>query len=435
MKLPKSLFTWLRYLLLALQIQAILGPHGGTLLGSETPFFIPIPGLEGLADSPILLPLGWLAITGTMLLALGIKPRFTQPLAALSTILFQLATFNGRQAFTFLPPILLLGLSVRDRDDRPTAPILFLASIYLTASLQKLTHWNSMQEWLPKLLIPRLSAELRDLLGPEMIELIVRGMSYVVVPVEFAMGSLLLFERTRKFGFLLAVVFHTSLALAESGRDSLIWVSFLMLTAHAIIACDLARLEFSDFKTHRRFRQLLIATLILGGATAVFTSITDDFSELRRLLKTVAMLGPIILVAAFAYFVRGPVSQADVFAKSTWTSWPLRAFAVFIVVWSLGANLTGRRTEHLGWSMFSGASWNESQPVQTFSLAKDECASRYVSGRSPNVRYVIWFNYHPDHVVVKSRFENGLEKFKRFVKEKCPESRASETQLDLSRSS
>ncbi len=411
-----------------MQIQAVLGPHGGILFGRQAPFFISLPGLEGLADSAFLLPLGWLSIASTLILAFGFKPALTQPLAAISGLLFQLATFNGRQAFTFLPPLLLLALSVRDRDKRPTAPILFLASIYLTASLQKLTHWNAMQDWMPRLLVPRLSEDLRELLGPETISLIVQGMSYVVVPVEFAMGSLLLFERTRKFGFLLAVAFHSSLALAENGRDALIWVSFLMLTAHTLIACDLTRLEFSDFKTHPRFRKILIGTLVLGGITAVFTVSTADFRELQRILKTVAMLGPLILVGAFAYFAKAPKVQTDIFSKSTWKSQPLLAFSLFLVIWSFGADLTGRRTEHLGWSMFSGASWNDSRPVQKFDLAKDECTERYVSGFNPNVRYVIWFNFHHDHAVVKSRFENGLAKFRNFFRETCPDSQISEIQ-------
>lgn len=436
MKRPASLFLWLRFVLLALQLQSVISGHGAALFGFREPFFISVPGLEGLSESSLVLPLGWLSILCTILLAFGFYPRFTQPISAMSAILFQLLTFNGRQAFAFLPPLMLLALSVRDgeRHEKPVAPVLLLASIYLTASLQKLTHWSAMQGWLPRLLTTRISDPLRALLGPEAVEFVVRGMSFVVIPVEFAMGSLLLFDRTRKFGFVLAVLFHTSLALGENGRDTLVWVGFLMLTAHAVIATDLARLQVRELDSHRIFKIFLITSAICGAVAVILSLSTRDFFELRRILKTVAMLTPPIAISAVAYFARTS-RPLEVFSKSTWSlshghSGPLILFSALLITWSFGADLTDRKTEHLGWSMFSGASWSDPRPLVAFDVANDACTRPLTSGGNPNVRFMIWYNPFPEHFTVRSRFENGLQKLRLYIQQHCPNSKMSETRLE-----
>ena len=245
------------------------------------------------------------------------------------------------------------------------------------------------------------------------------SISWSVIPVELSIGALILFPATRRYGFLLAVVFHTTLCLIENGRDNLVWVGAMMLLLHALGASDQADLKIADLRKKRGYQtSFLVGSLAL--ALYCWLSFRDlELGVLSQALKTFVFLGPLILVTMFAYF-RSPLEKpVDFFQPKTWRSSPLSIFAGFLILWAMLPMITRYKTDHVGWAMFSGTSNKKESPLFVFRTDSSRCLNPIVKNKFPKTRFVVRIRPVGEGLEFRSKYQDGLARLRVYVGGKC----------------
>lgn len=331
---------------------------------------------------------------GTAMIALGVL-----------ALLLQLLTTESRLVFSYFSSFTLLasGLACRVRNHHPL--VILLSSLYLSAATHKLLNFSKMLEQIPELVGPELSRHLissidfqRGLLG---------FMSFAVVPVEYVLGLALIFPRYRRAGFLLALVFHSMLAIGTNDGMGLGFVGFAVLYAHFLLALFFGLFgdeQDSEKDISTSLSRALFFSAVMGGG-AYFLIRGSAWIGARWVIGLYLPLAA-LYVTVFCSAARSSSLRSPSFKRSTNYLW-----MGFLFLWFVYPLALGYRNQQFGWAMFSGAA--SDRAAHCIAVVESSC---FQSWRFfPQVRML----QTVQGVVFVARLESHLDTVRSELKNRC----------------
>lgn len=279
--------------------------------------------------------------------SIGYKVRCSGTISSLSQFYLLIVFPAGVLSFTHLFPLGCLAFAFSDMQKNPnhekSTPLVFLiSSVYLTAALQKFFHFELMHFWLPKSLM-RFARDWFLALCPSADCLFTEFIAQSVVPVELLMAVLFLIPTTRIYGYILAVLFHTSLGTMLNLR----YVGFFMLLIECAIAVSTPRLTVNNI-LNRKFLVSFFSLLFLLTFAHFLLNEFEKYRPIDDFIFTVLVYFPLIFFSIYSLSVSKP--KQLVFTKVNYGLIGILIFYAMVPV------LDGYRKFHQwGWSMFSGS--------------------------------------------------------------------------------
>lgn len=339
--------------LLALTVYAVFISHTKMLVQIQSGPHLPATGLNVLPsfiEDVARLAMAWIVLLAASALAFalvrGETKKFLGPgffVFGISSLTVQLLTTEGRLVFSYFPAFASIGFgaAVVVRTYQPLA--ILLSSLYLSAASHKLLNFSKMLEQIRESVGPELSRELIS--SPAVIDFLVKSMGYVVAPLEFVMGILVMVPRLRVAGFLLAWVFHSALVILTNDGVGLGFVGYAVLLTHVLLAT-----HFDSIRLKLRGRDGAIGLICLLGAVALALSSGSKYAGL------IWFFG--LYVPLAAVYLRLMLSAQPPLELPTerWAICVNRIWPVALVLWFIYPIAIGYRNQQFGWAMFSRAS-------------------------------------------------------------------------------
>ena len=374
----------------------------------HSPVFCVLIKLIFFISVPILISGRWVEYSGILagfsfLLLNFLYPNeifafdYYAPLAFVAFAFTEAATKKGKRAF---PPETLLAF--------------FVSSVYLSASLQKLTHFDLTMKWLP--------FEVLSWARPQFLAICPSGdclllelATKTVIPIELAIGLLFLFRPTRLWGLLFAFCFHTVMYTATPLRP----IGIMLFTIQSSLALLASGWPIKKLFGDRRILQGLLFLLPLGisiGILQFFSSHETAFA--LEFVRTIVCFWPFLVIGFFAFRdQKREVQKTTATFTNVFQSRSL-FFVLFLVAYSLFPTVEGyRQTRILGWAMFSGAYFQN--PYYFVTVKSEHCE---MWNFAP---LVIKKSLSRDDTRYSSLDENYLQRYLSKLREKCPDAQIS----------
>jgi hypothetical protein len=332
-------------------------------------------------DSNILIAaLAWSMVLIALCLLFKLWHRRFQSVARLLVLVgatglaVQILSTEQRLVFGYFPALSLIALGIGLQTKSHIPNLALLVSLYFSAAGHKLFNFAKMQIYIPEAISARLPEELVRL-APGLVQMIPIFLSHIVVPLEFSMALLLFFPKTRFLGFILAVIFHTLVAVFTNNADGLANVGLFVLIGHAglFVLSDRRTWLVRNTKLSTQEGRLFfasIALVALFGTLALFEFEVAGLIGLHRAILYFSMF-----VAIVIYTQLDPHATAQVEPKGEFstfaTNFKLKAWFCFLIAWALYPALIGYRNQQFGWAMMSGASREE--PVKCIVVQSNAC--------------------------------------------------------------
>lgn len=385
---------------------------------------LPFPGFEFLDIEWLRLACCSLSFVFAVLALCDFRAKWTMLLSALFAVPFILSANEMRVAFHYFPLFTLFAFAVVEFVKHEAPLILLMSATYLTASLQKLAHFDDMFIRFPYQIRAMAPPELRDLVGMEGLLKYTEALASVVVPYEFLMGAFFLFSGTRLIGFAMAMIFHFGVAVTVGGAAILTLVSMNLLTVHAAIASYSANEKISEF--FRRFSKVIFAWVLFGLLDLGTQFINELYNSMGGIsiivIRLLSRVG--FLVGITVYFYRRKETWVNLFSVSIWRRHEGKILAVFtsiLLLWSLSAKVNNYTSEHLGWAMFSGAA--RTKPIYCFSVQRVPCSGYFkLYPIITTLSYDLQYQY-------LTQAPSGLQKLRDRILETCPEAQPTAIQM------
>ncbi len=317
-------------------------------------------------------------------------------------LVVQLLTTEQRLVFGYFPSLALIAMGIGLQIQSHVPSLILVVSLYFSAAAHKLFNFSKMQIYLPESISARLPKGFLEL-SPELVGGIPMLLSYIVVPLEFSMAALLIVKRTRRWGFVIALIFHTLVSTFTNNADNLALVGLFVLLGHAIqftLADQRTWRSGIDHLLPRELRVVILAgTLTIGaGIVAYFGWEPDDLIGLFR---------------AFFYFplIVAVVAISPTTHEETFAHWKTRLWVCILLLWAIYPVLIGYRNQQFGWAMLSGATIGKR--VQCIVVESNYCVSEIDLDPAVGV-YV-----SRDLTVIASRQNAYFEKISWYVQTVC----------------
>jgi hypothetical protein len=227
------------------------------------------------------------------------------------------------------------------------------------------------------------------------------------------MALLLLFPRTRYFGFFLALLFHTLVSTLTNNADSLATVGLFVLIGHACLFVLSDQRTFileREATPSAEVRPYVFAALItvVFGALTFFGFEEGGRAGLQRAVFYYSIFATIIISAKFHSRVSFGARSEILLLKNN----PMVVvWILFLVAWSVYPAAIGYRNQQFGWAMMSGASSGKS--VKCIVIDSNSCV------RALDLDPVAGVYPGPETTVIASRQPLYFEKIVDYIESVC----------------
>jgi hypothetical protein len=375
-------------------------------LGSRTPRFIlsPLPTSDAVFHF-----VGYAYYAAVFLFVLGFRVQYTGLIAGAMKILVILMDFEERRAFFYLPPLGLIAFALASRrnsdeeeNHNAISLVLLICSIYLFASFHKAYNFSLMQANLPADASTWFHTGMGKICSSFPCERFWRFVTWTVVPVEGTIGILFSFAQTRRFAFLLAILFHLILLTVFDLYE----VAIPMLIMEAALATLQARLNWKDLLSKRRLTTLIVPLMVWSLLAA--ESWMTQMNLLFYFFKALAVIWPMIWLGCIGFF-------ASESRKVRWKTESF-AYACFLFLFGISPTLFHYTLPGIGWTMFAGPMVRQTPNNYVLEFDSPHCP---LKSRYELVAYQST-NQDGEMIYVSTRKE-FLEQLANFAKQVCPE--------------
>ncbi len=317
--------------------------------------------------------------------------------------------------FDFLPAFAFLAVTVEEsvaKKRLSTAKsiwgieIIVVCSVYFFAAFHKAYNFPAMLQAKYGLLTYFYNTYLSQACTGQNC-FVIEFLFYAVVPTEFLLATLIFLKKTRRFGLVLAFIFHLSISLLTT----VIWAGLMMALIEVYYISrflDLTRKDLFNFVKERESLKLLVWLFTLIGLITLFL----EKSLLSYDLKFAVLY-------FFLFFI--PVHYYFHYSESTPADTAISKKAVFIsalaMIFGFSPLLFNYSYLSIGWTMFSGG--YSRAPVYQLLIenAPGDCELP-----NSNQGFVIFAKNvgHPQPYYTSQRFD-FLRYFDAYLKSICPE--------------
>jgi hypothetical protein len=376
---------------------------------NKKPPFFPLYDFFALSP-PALDFLKYAYFVAVFLFIVGIRVEIFGCLAAAIKLLAILADMKSGYAFFYLSCLALPAFSLiesRSRGNRnpDSTPLLFLVcSVYFFAGIHKLINFSAMRAevlWtFDNLAIPSFRAicSIRDC------SFFGQAAVWLIGPIEILLGALFTFPRLRRYGFVLAILFHLVLSTIVNVR----WVGVSMLTLEAAIAVRGRRIRFPSWPRWILLFSPPVACWVLS------LWLFESHSAWARLLAEFLFSSALLWL---------PASVGMDFFQPGWGP-PLSlpkgwfgSYFLFLVIFGASPLLWRYSVSNIGWSMFAGG-WHRQNKAYFMKVMAPNCGlqKRYwlVAYRTEN---------SDGSFIYKSSRAEYLQSLKEYIYRACPSAR------------
>jgi hypothetical protein len=353
---------------------------------------------------------------------LGWRVEFTGLTLGFAQLILNFMYPGDVLSFSYYAPLAFIAFAVSERvrkseftTEPETALALFMSSVYLAAALHKLAHFNLMMHWLPYDLAFYTQAPFTNLcVGGDCA--ITKFAGYSVIPIELALGILFFFRQTRLYALLLSGPFHIGIsAVAAVVRP----IGILVLSTQCCVALLAGRKTVKDILADKRLHKTLFFALPLTLIYFIFVHVGGPLAGFTaEVVFNVAFFLPILTIAFWSLsdVRKGPMREGAELTQPFCGAYVwLALLLIFFAIWP---RLEGyRKTESLGWAMFSGAYFDN--PLYLVHIKAKNCPLRDylpIIVRTSSTQAMQSFG---------SFDEELLRRFANNAKRSCPESEIS----------
>ena len=318
-------------------------------------------------------------LTSLVTFILGYKVEFTGVTAGIAKFILYIALPDRILPFAYLLPFGWIAFSVIEfgrknkiEQQRLESPLVwFMCSVYLSAALHKIFHFNLMKHFLPFDLGLFARPDIKPYIlsqCPNMDCLLVDFLLYSSIPVELVLFLLFAFRKTRIWALALAIIFHLFLGIFLS----LIPIAFFCLLFESsilLLRYDVRLRDIFKYNKNKIFFPGLTVLILLLMVLSSFNSL--EIKVFYYILFSLLSCSPFIYLAIFLrelqcekYFLENlSLAQVPLLTdkasdrmKQKW----LIGNGILIFVFALfGASPAivdnYRKTFIWGWTVFSGA--------------------------------------------------------------------------------
>ena len=355
------------------------------------------------------------------ILIFGAWVEYSGLFAGLSLLLLNFLYPNEVWSFNYYAPLAFVAFAVTESARKKknevfpaeTPLALFMSSVYLSASLQKLTHFDLTMKWLSYELVLWSRPQFLSVCpGADCswLQFLTKG----VIPIELALGLLFLFRSTRIWGLVLAFCFHTGMYSAASLRS----IGIMLFTTQCSVALLASQWPIRKVFSDRRILRGLFFLVPLGFALGILYFFSSNEAALAsEFVWTIVCFWPFLLIGFFSFRDQKKSQKATTTIKSFFLSENL-LFACFLLAFSLFPTFEGyRKTQSMGWAMFSGAFLQN--PYYFVKVKSENCEMRYLEPM------VFQRGASAEEKTYSSLDEDFLKRYLSYLSEKCPEAQIS----------
>lgn len=416
---PLSLITVLQWPLIYWTFQSSAREQFYILAHHKPQFHFPLFQLDILAEPFCLLVLAVLITLATAGAILG-NTRSTLALGMFAFI-YMCAAPENRLNFSYFPALALMSIASAKLSHSLIPMVALSSSLYCSASLHKLVNFKIMLVKLPFYFHVPMNANIA-LLGSSLPDLLLQTFAWTVVPVEMAMGLLVMFKKTRIWGFLLTVLFHLSVHTFTGGHFMFTPVGFMLLSFNSLFVAYETDLTWKHIWFNGKFLFFVLFVLICFSASYFI----EPGSLVYVAFEIVWMLGSFIAIIFLAFIWRKKLYTNNASFPQNRLNILSVSMLGFFVLWAISPAFINYRNDHFGWAMFSGATSirpNYGIKVKALSCTENfnELASLWTTPiESDNTRVYFAKEIHK------------IERLKKHFEEVCPETHPSEVIPNIS---
>lgn len=284
----------------------------------------------------------------------------------------QLLSTEQRLVFGYFPALSLMALGIGLQVKSHVPNLLLLVSLYFSAASHKLFNFAKMQVYIPEAISARLPEEFIRL-DPGIAQMLPLLLSYIVVPLEFSMALLLLFPKTRRLGFALAVIFHTLVSTFTNNADGLATVGLFVLIGHAglFLLSDSRTWLGRNVEMTKNEKYSFLTCIVLIAVLLLLVVLQLEIAGLVGLQRAALYFSFFVITVVYAKdsLISAPGFWAPLWA--TLRDHKLKIWICFLITWALYPALIGYRNQQFGWAMMSGAS--SGKPVKCILFESNSC--------------------------------------------------------------
>ena len=355
--------------------------HTNLLNLRSSTLHLPAEGFTWINSSILVSSLAWILVFSGLLALVKLRTFFSHfenenqwraYLQAVGRLLFMVGTAGlsvqflsteQRLVFGYFPALSLMAIGIGFQTKSHVPNLLLLVSLYFSAASHKLFNFAKMQVYIPEAISARIPVELVQL-DPGILQMLPSLLSYIVVPLEFSMALLLLFQKTRRVGFALAVAFHTLVSTFTNDADGLATVGLFVLIGHAglFLLSDSRTWLGRNLELTKQEKLSFLLCLTVTIALGVLDMFQLELAGLVGLHKAVLYFSFFVVTVFYAQRSLIRELSIPIYLREI----KLKAWLCFLIVWALYPAVIGYRNQQFGWAMMSGASSGKAAKCTVF---------------------------------------------------------------------
>ncbi len=317
--------------------------------------------------------------------------------------------------FDFLPVFAFFAVTVEESIAKKrvssnkslwATEIIVVCSVYFFASFHKAFNFPAMLDGKYRLLTLFYNSYLNQACTGQNC-FVIEFLFYAVIPTEFLLATLIFLKKTRRFGLMLAFIFHLSISLLTT----IVLPGQMMALIEVYYISRFLDLTWRDlfvFIKERESLKLLVWLFTLIGLISLFL----EKGLLSYDLRFAVLYFFLFFIPIFYYFCNSEMKPME-----TGVSKPVLLVSVLVLTFGFSPLLFNYSYISIGWTMFSGG--HTRSPIYRLALQEVPAACEMPKSNQGFVIYVEnLVEPKPYYISLRPNF---LKYFDKYLKLICPE--------------